>query len=339
MSQKVVEQAPTTGDEQPDQPRRWTSWLVGAGPLLALAAVMVIFGAINPRFLSVANILGIAENAAILIVLAVGMTFVILLGGIDLSLEGVMATSSLVVVLLAVNDRNELDFGLWAVLAGVLVGATFGLVNGIVNTVFKVPSFMVTLGTGAIGLGVATVLFAGRAPRMLDMNLRSFGLDRWNGISKLILVALVVFAIGVIIQQLTKLGRYAYVIGGDEGIAKYSGINIRLYKTLTFVLSGALFGLAGAMAATRLGVGDVQIGAGMAFQAIAAVVIGGTLLSGGRGGVFKTLIGTLIIASLANGLILAGVPPHVQISVQGVVIVVAVAAAGWQLRERVRVIK
>ncbi len=300
---------------------------------------MIVFGVLNPRFLSVSNLLGIAENAAILVVLAVGMTFVIPLGGIDLSLEGVMATSSLVVVLLATNDRNEMQLGLWAVLAGILVGATFGLVNGIVNTVFKVPSFMVALGAGAIGVGVATVLFAGRAPRVLDQSLRGCGLDRWHGISRLILLAVVIFAIGAVIQYFTKLGRYAFVNGGDEGIAQYSGINIRLYKTLTFVFAGALFGLAGAMAATRLGVGDVQIGAGMTFQAIAAVVIGGTLLSGGRGGVFKTLIGTLIIASLANGLILARVPPHVQISMQGVVIVVAVAAAGWQLRERVRVIK
>lgn len=318
---------------------RWQKRIIGAGPPLALLVICIIFALINQRFVSTANLAGIAEQASILLVLAVGMTFVILLGGIDLSVEGVMATTSLAVVLLAQNDRNDNDLGLLAVVIGVGIGALFGLFNGLINTRLKVPSFMVTLGSGAIGIGIATVLFQGRAPRMLDESLRGWSLDRWFGVSKLVFIALAVLLIGYLIQRYTRLGRYAYVIGGDEGIARYSGINIQKYKTGAFVLAGATFGLAGAMASTRLGVGDVQIGSGQMFATITAVVIGGTLLAGGRGGVLQTLIGVLIIASLANGLILAGVAPHIQISVQGAVIVAAVAATGWSLRNRVRIIK
>ncbi len=313
--------------------------LISAGPPLALVALWLVFGALNNRFLTASNMRGIADQTAILLVLAVGMTFVILLGAIDLSVEGVMATSSLVVALLAANDRNSNGFGMLAVLAGVAVGALFGLVNGLLHTRLKVPSFMVTLGMGAIGMGIATVLFAGRAPRVLDAGVRDWGLNKWLGFSQLAYVAVAVLLLGWGIQRFTRVGRYAYVIGGDEEIARLSGIPIRRYKTLAFVISGSTAGLAGAMAASRLGVGDVQIGGGQVFATITAVVVGGTLLTGGRGGVTKTLVGALIIATVANGLILVGVDPNVQRSVQGIVIVIAVASTGWNLRTRVRTIK
>ena len=328
------------GSRSPAQRGRLLSRrLISAGPPIALVALWAILGALNNKFLSPSNMRGIADQTAILLVLAVGMTFVILLGGIDLSVEGVMATSSLVVALLAANDRNSNNFGMLAVLAGVGVGAVFGLVSGLLHTRLQIPSFMVTLGMGAIGVGIATVLFAGRAPRVLDAGVRAWGLNKWLGFSQLAYVAVAVLLVGWGIQRFTRVGRYAYVIGGDEQIARLSGIPIRRYKTLAFVISGSTAGLAGAMAASRLGVGDVQIGGGQMFATITAVVVGGTLLTGGRGGVTKTVVGALIIATLANGLILVGVDPYVQQSAQGIVIVIAVAATGWNLRTRVRTIK
>lgn len=312
---------------------------VTAGPVLALIVLVVVFSVLNPRFSSVGNFQSILDQAAILLVLAVGVTFVILLGGIDLSLEGVMASSSLVVVLLATNSRNELDLGYLAVVAGVGVGALFGLANGLLTTTLRIPSFMVTLGTGAIGIGVATVLFQGRAPRLLDEGLRAWGQDRTLGLSRLAYIALVVLLLGYFLQRFTRAGRYAYVIGGDEQIARLSGISINRFKVIAFTISGTTAGLAGVMAASRLGVGEVQIGSGQLFTAITAVVLGGTVLAGGRGGVVHTLVGTLLISVLANGLILVGVPSTVQQSVQGVVVIVAVAATGWHLRSRTRVVK
>lgn len=326
-------------DRGPDRRAQLLRRAVTAGPVLALVVLVVAFAVLSPRFATVGNAQNILDQAAILLVLALGVTFVVLLGGIDLSLEGVMATSSLVVVLLAANDRNGMDLGYVAVLAGVLTGSLFGLANGLLTTTLRIPSFMVTLGTGAIGIGIATVLFEGRAPRMLDEDVRSWGQDKALGVSLLVFVAAFVLLVGYLLQRYTRMGRYAYVIGGDEQIARLSGISIAKYKIASYTLSGTTAGLAGVMAASRLGVGEVQIGSGLLFTAITAVVLGGTVLAGGRGGVLHTLVGALLISVLANGLILVGVPSTVQQSVQGVVVIVAVAATGWHLRSRTRVVK
>ena len=314
-------------------------FLLGAGPLIALVVLAVFFTVASPTFSTPGNISILLTQLSILLVIGIGLTFVILLGSIDLSVEGVMASSSLVFVLFATNDRNDFHFGFLAVLLGILTGSLFGLVNGFLHVRLGIPSFMVTLGTGAIGIGLATVLFGGRAPRLLDEGLRVWGVGSAFGLSTLVFIALIVLALAYIVQRYTRIGRYGYVIGGDEPIAKLSGINIRRYKISSFVLSGTASGIAGVMAATQLGVGDTSIGSGSLFTAITAVVLGGTLLVGGRGGVIQTLIGVGIITVLANGLILIGVDPYIQQAVHGLVIVVAVVASGWSLRRRVRVIK
>jgi ribose transport system permease protein len=310
-----------------------------AGPLLALVVLVVVFSVASSTFLTLGNLSILLTQISILLVVGIGLTFVILLGSIDLSVEGVMATSSLVFVLLAANDRNPSDLGYLAVLAGVLTGTGFGLVNGLLHVRLGIPSFMVTLGTGAIGLGVATVLFGGRAPQLLDTGLREWGVGSSFGISNLVAVAIGAVVLAHLVQRYTRVGRYGYVIGGDEPVARLSGIAIGRYKVYTFMLSGTTAGLAGVMAATQLGVGDTSIGGGLLFTAITAVVLGGTLLVGGRGSVLRTLVGAGIITVLANGLILVGVNPYVQTAVQGLVIVLAVVASGWSLRRRVRVVK
>ena len=310
-----------------------------AGPLVALVALVVVFALASPTFLTLGNVSILLTQISILLVVGIGLTFVILLGSIDLSVEGVMATSSLVFVLLATNDRNGQDLGYLAVLVGVLTGTAFGLVNGLLHVRLGIPSFMVTLGTGAIGLGVATVLFGGRAPELQDAGLREWGVGSTLGVSNLVPVALGAVVVAHLVQRYTRVGRYGYVIGGDEPVARLSGIDIGRYKIYTFMVSGTTAGLAGVMAATQLGVGDTSIGSGLLFTAITAVVLGGTLLVGGRGSVLRTVVGAGIITVLANGLILIGVNPYIQTAVQGLVIVIAVVASGWSLRRRVRVVK
>lgn len=318
---------------------RLKRFTLDAGPLIALVALFIVFGVASPTFLTLGNIAILLTQISILLVVGIGLTFVILLGSIDLSVEGVMATSSLVFVLLAANDRTPFDLGYFAVLVGVLTGTVFGLVNGLLHVRLGIPSFMVTLGTGAIGLGVATVLFGGRAPQLRDPGLRQWGVGSSFGISNLVAVAVAAIVVAFLIQHYTRVGRYGYVIGGDEPVARLSGIDIGRYKIYTFMVSGTTAGLAGVMAATQLGVGDTSIGGGLLFTAITAVVLGGTLLVGGRGSVLRTLIGAGIITVLANGLILIGVNPYIQTAVQGLVIVLAVVATGWSLRRRVRVVK
>ncbi|WP_081863768.1 MULTISPECIES: ABC transporter permease [Mycetocola] len=311
----------------------------GGGPAVALVVLIAFFSIATPNFFSVSNASSLLSQLSILLVISIGLTFVILLGSLDLSVEGVMASSSLVFVLLASNDRNDLSLGFIALIAGVLTGSLFGLLNGVLHVYLRVPSFMVTLGTGAIGVGLATVLFGGRAPRLMDDGLRGLGFGNFGIFPKLALIAILVLVVALLVQKFTRVGRYGYAIGGDEPVVRLSGVNVERYKVLSFVLAGTGSGIAGVMAAMQLGVGDVSIGAGFQFTAITAVVLGGTALVGGIGGVGKTLVGAAIITVLANGLILLGVNPYVQISVQGLVIVVAVVATGWSLRKRVRAIK
>lgn len=327
---------PATARQMPPRLRRL---IADGGPLLALIVLIIAFAIANPVFISPGNLGILLSQAAVPLVLATGLTFVILLGGIDLSVEGVVATSSLVFALTVANDRNDLSLGLLGALLAILAGGAFGLANGLANVKLGIPSFMATLGMGAIGIGIATVLFAGRSPRVLDADLRLLGQGSTFGLANIFLVALVVLAIAWAVQRFTRLGRYGYVIGGDEAVARLSGLSVGRYKIGAFVLGGIASGIAGVMLGSQLGVGMPTIGQGQLFTAITAVVLGGTLLTGGRGGVLRSLVGVLIIVVLANGLILMGVNPYAQVAVQGLVIIVAVVATGWRLRQRVRIIK
>lgn len=141
---------------------------------------------------------------------------------------------------------------------GILAGTAFGIVNGVLNVRFRIPSFMVTLGMGAVGIGIATVLFGGRAPRLLDPTLKSIGTGSTLGVANLFLVAVLVLVLGYLVQRYTKVGRYGYVIGGDEAVAKLSGVNVGLYKIAAFAIGGTAAGIAGVLVGSQLGVGSPQ---------------------------------------------------------------------------------
>lgn len=309
------------------------------GSLVALILLVVSFTAANPNFLTIQNVHSIADAAAIVAIVAVGQTFVILTGAIDLSVEGVMALSAVATSLLVANDRNHVDLGLFVIPVVLALGATIGLAAGLANTKMRIPSFMATLGMWAICLGFGTVFFGGRPPLIEQQSFLSIGLGHFFGFTKVTYVALGVVLFAWLLQRYTRFGRYAYVIGGAEDVARLSGINIARYKVMIFAFSGTMFALASVMATSELGVGDVRTGTGYLFSSITAVVVGGTLLSGGRGGVIQSMIGALIIAVIANGMIQVGITPLAQQGVQGGIILVAVATTGWPSRRRLRVIK
>jgi len=309
------------------------------GPLVSLGFVVVLFGILANGFLTVTNLKAIVDQTSILLIVAIGATFVILIGSIDLSVEGVMATSALSVALLVSNTANRNHFGVLAVLVGIAIGAGFGLANGTLHVVLRMPSFMVTFGMWFVGLGIATVLFAGNTPRITDNGLLSMAMQTVIGVSPITMVAIAVAAIGYFILRYTKLGRYALVIGGNESLARQAGIKVSRYKVYLFTLAGALSGLAGTLAVFQLRVGDVGISQGRLFSTISAVVVGGTPLSGGRGGILNTIVGVLTITTLNNGMVLAGVSPFTQQTVQGAIIVAAVTISTWSLRRPQRVVK
>jgi ribose transport system permease protein len=309
------------------------------GPLIALIVLCVGFGVADPSFATLQNVRTIADRCAIPLIVAVGMTFIIVQGSIDLSVEGVMATSSLVFAMAVLNSRTGLDLGLFGIATGPAAGALLGLVNGLLVTRLRVPSFMVTLGIWSVSMGIAMLLSGGSPPLIHDQTIRSFGLGQTLGVPNLAIVALICLGIGYLLQGYTRFGRYSYVIGGGEDLARLSGVPVDRYKLLVFVFSGLLAGLAGVLESARIGLGHVDIGLGQMFAAITAVVIGGTSLSGGRGGVLQSAIGVLILAVLANGMIFVGVSPYLQKAVQGAIILSAVLMATWHQRSRLRVVK
>lgn len=309
------------------------------GPFVALAVMCVVFSFTADRFMTLDNLRSILDASAVLAVLTVGLTFVLLLGAIDLSIEGVIATCGLTLSLLVLNSRNGMDLGLLAVPLVVLLGATFGFASGTLSSRLKVPTFMTTVGMSSIGLGIGSLLFGGVQPSILDPGIVEWATGRWFGLTRLTYVALVCVAIGVVLQRQTRFGRYVMAIGSAEEILALSGVNVRKYKNMAFATAGAFYGLGAAMLTVQLGAGVVDSATGQNFAAITAAVVGGTLLSGGQGGVMQSTVGVLIVTVLANGLLLMGVSPYVQGAVQGVIVVAAVGAATWPLRQRLRVVK
>jgi ribose transport system permease protein len=320
------------------RPRRGVSFR-DAGPPVALVVIFCVFAAISSDFRTFANVQNIMDTAAVLAVVTCGVTFVLLMGSIDLSAPGVMGTSAIAVALLVSNNRNDNDLGLIGVLVAVGLAAALGCLSGLALVVLKVPSFMTTLGVSAIGLGLATLLFNGVQPNIDDETLASWAVDRFLGFSLLTWIAVGCVLLGWLVQRYSRLGRYAFAIGGAEEVLSLSGVRVAPYKIAVFTLAGAFYGLAGVMVTSQLSAGLVQAGKGLDFAAITAAVVGGTLLTGGRGGVLHSAVGVLLVTVLTNGLVQVGVSPYWQGGVQGLIVVAAVAAAVLPQRRRNQVTK
>lgn len=310
-----------------------------AGPSGILVLLVIAFSVTNPNFMTVANLQAILDAAAVPLVIAVGLTFVIVMGSIDLSVEGVIATVSITAALLLRNSVNDYDLGWLAVVVSLGVGLAFGLLSGLVYTKLRLPSLIVTLGTWFIGLGVGSYLFPANPPTVEDTTFRSLALEHWWGLQRLDFLALAIVIVGAVVLRHSRLGRTLHAIGGSEELVALAGIRVTRYKATAFVIAGVLASVAALMLTAKLGVGAVNAGSNQLFPAISAVVVGGTLLSGGRGSVTQSAIGVLILTVLANGMILSGVTPFVQQAVVGVIIVAAVAAAGWGHRRPLRIVR
>ena len=310
---------------------RFATW----APVVVLVLLCALITLISPNFLSAGNFVRIAQSAMIPLVLGVGATFIILMGSIDLSVEGILALSAVILSMLVLNGANSNNLGILAVLLVLLVGAAVGFVNGVVHVNLKVPSFMMTLGTWFIGVGAANALLGGMAIRINDPYIRGLAIERFLGLPWGVWLALFCLAVAFVIQNYTRLGRYIFALGGGEELAALSGIPIARVRIVTFTLAGVFYAVGGILAAAQLGLGNSQIGNGRLFTTVTAVVVGGTSLSGGEGSVLQTLVGVLIVAVLNNGMVLVSVPPSFQIGVQGLMIIAAVALSIDRKRSRI----
>lgn len=294
------------------------------GPLIVLLVLVVGLAVINPLFVSTANLQNLARQASILVMLAIGETWIILLGSIDLSIEGSMALSSVIVGLLAQNLINDNDYGVFAALAGVGAAVLMGFANGMLHTRLRIPAFMTTLGMTYIGMGIATWLATGMNIPLKDLLILSWARGNLGPVPNLALFGLAMVLLAFVLEHNTRFGRYVFAIGGAEDRAKLAGIAINRYKVMAFTLAGFFFGMAGMLNSARIGAGAAGSGNGMLFAAITAVAVGGTALTGGTGGIMQTVVGTLIVTVLSNGMYLAGVDSFYLLAVQGAIITVAV---------------
>ena len=311
----------------------------GAGAAVARMALVVTFAALRPAFLSASNLESILDASAIPVVLVIGMSFIIIQGSIDLSVEGVTASVSMITALLIANSTHPAGLGCGAVVAGLLAGTAFGIVNGLFCAYARVPSLIVTLATWLIGNGVAILLFPGQQPRILNTRLTRMAVDLPVGISPLVLIAGALAIGAVALSRYTQFGRMTYAIGSDERLLEQSGLPVRPYKLLAFALMGLLSAVAGIMISAQLSVGNPYAGQGYLFPTISAAVIGGTILSGGRGGVVESILGVLVLQVLQDGMVQLGIDPYLRHVVEGVTIVGTLVAGTWAARSRLRVVK
>lgn len=290
--------------------------------LVGFIVLVVVMSIANPDFLTSSNIINITRQITINAILAVGMTFVILTSGIDLSVGSVMALSGTMMAGLIINAGLPPAL---AVLIGIAIGGATGLINGLLVAYAKIPAIIVTLAMMEIARGLGLIYTGGYPLSGLPASFGTLGKGYLLGVIPYpVIIMAIVYLISYIILNHTPMGRYIYAIGGNEEAVRLSGVKVRKYKILAFTISGITASIAGLISTSRLLSGQPNLGVGFELDAIAAVVLGGTDIAGGRGHIFGTLLGALILGVLSNGLNFIGVTPYVQRVFKGLIIILAI---------------
>lgn len=288
------------------------------------ALSLIIFGLwLGKTFFSLSNLLNITRQAGAIVVLSVGMVFIIGMGHIDLSIGSIIAVTSLIIAII-IRDTNNV---LLAMLAALGIGAFVGAFNGLCVTRIHMPAFLTTLGTQSVLTGIAMWLTNTKAVPLTNRRFNYwFGAGKVFGVIPILLVwALVATIIGHIVLKNTAYGRKVLSVGGNRVAAAYSGVNVKKIEMIAFIVMGMLSGLSGALYAGRAQAARWDFGSGVEMNVIAAVVLGGTAMSGGNGSVIGAMIGSFLIMMINNGLVIGGLGTAQQTLMQGVIILIAVA--------------
>jgi ribose/xylose/arabinose/galactoside ABC-type transport system permease subunit len=291
------------------------------GIFLAFAIICLVLALSTPRFFTVSNLITIGNQVSINALLAFGVTFVIIAGGIDLSLGSMVAVTGVVAATYAHPDSYPV---IVPIFVGLSAGCAIGAFNGLVITKSKVPPFIVTLGTMTIGRGLALIFSNGRPVSNLSDSFNFIGGGNILGIPFPIIILITAFIVCSVILNKTILGRYIYAVGGNEPAARASGIRVNNVKMWVYTICGLLSAMGGILLTSRITTGQPNAGAGFELDAIAAAIIGGTSTSGGTGTMTGTLIGALLIGVISNSLDLLNVTSYYQQVVMGVIIIGAV---------------
>jgi ribose/xylose/arabinose/galactoside ABC-type transport system permease subunit len=310
------------------------TFLARFAPLIFLLLLMLVFAIMEPRFLSSVNLFNVMRQVSITGLLAIGMTFVILTAGIDLSIGSLLAFAGLVAAAVAkggMEDRftvgdETIGYG-WqlAALAAIAVGILGGLLQGIAITKLKVPAFVVTLGGMSVFRGAALLFASGGPISGFQPDYTWWGQGRILSVPVPVIIFLVAAVIAHVVLSYTRYGRRVYAVGGNPEAARLAGVNVNWVIASVYVIMGFFAGLGAFVLSARLNSAEAVAGTGYELTVIASVVIGGTSLFGGSGSIFGTVIGTLLIGVLLNGLVLMNVNSYIQQIIIGVIIVLAVA--------------
>ncbi len=290
-------------------------------PVVTLVVLALIVGIVTPQFLTVDSLLVLAADTATLFILATGVTFVIMLGGIDLSIQSMASLSSVLIAL------SVARFGYGSIVLAVGAGALSGFLGGVAHVKLRIPSFIATLAVGGVLAGTALVISGARS---ITLGEAERGYLSWVsgyslGVPHEVYVGLLVLALAHVVQSRTRFGRYSAAIGAGEAAAYASGVKVDRTKILALTLSGALAAFAGVILAGRLSSGSPTLANELLLPAIAAVVVGGTAITGGIGSIWRTAIGALIISVVRIGMTFIGVDIFAQQIVFGAVLILAVA--------------
>jgi len=288
--------------------------------IFAVVALVIFFSLNNGNFLSAFNINSILIDMAPLLAVGLGVTFVLLIGSIDLSIGAIVSVSAVLLSLLIT------DYGYWAYLVAIAFGLFAGLINGILYTKLKIPSFISTLGTMSIFQSFAYILSKGEPVQIGVQDWKFISFEKFDIgiIPSVFIVTLILFAFMYLIQRKTKLGKYLYAIGGNERSSKIAGINVDRIKILVFTLSGLCCSIGGILLAIKLKSGVPTVGVPITLMGIATVVLGGTALTGGKGSVIRAVIGVTLVLVIQNGMSIMGVDAFWQQIIFGLLIILAV---------------
>lgn len=304
----------------------------GVVSLLALIILLIIMTIANRQFLSFGNIVNISRQIAINGIVAAGMTFVILTGGIDLSVGAIMALTGTAAAACMINYNMNY---ILAIIVGLIFGLLFGLLNGFLVSFLKIPAIIATLATQMVARGLA-LIYTGGYP-MSGLPKETFGMIGNSYILGVIptpfVILVLVYIVSYMILNKRALGRYIYALGGNEEAVRLSGINLKKTKLKPFIICGLFAAIAGIIATSRLLSGQPNSATGAEMDAIAAVVLGGTSIAGGKGHIFGSFIGAVILGVISNGLNFMGATPYVQMVFKGVIIIFAIYASSKQDRK------
>lgn len=304
-----------------------------AGVGLALVLICLFFIAVEPKFATMLNFTNILVQISINMVLAIGLTYVILLGGIDLSVGSVLALCTIVAGKVITMDQLAVPFAIiLAILASVSTGVICGFFNGYVSNRWKLHPFIVTLGMLNIARGAAQEISDSRTIFSFPSAFNEFGSNNLAGVPVIFLISLAMIILAGFVLRKTVFGRVIYAVGNNEESARLSGHNSGFYKVIVFVISGFCVGIAAILYMLRLNMASPILGVGFELNAIAAAVIGGTSMFGGKGSLLGTFFGACIIGVLNNGLLLIGLSDNTRLMVTGFIIVAAVIADYYRAR-------